>query len=70
MDANEKETTETLARGFSQAIYKCQHDEIHLRLKKVTISLTPMEFGRLAQLLTEAQIRLGVQKAVLQEMPH
>ena len=56
--------SETLARGTDLAVYQCGHGLLHLRVNRVTLTLNPEEFSRLATLVGEAQVRLGTREAV------
>lgn len=56
--------SETLAREAGLAVYQCGHGLLHLRVNRVTLTLEPEEFGRLATLVGEAAVRLGVRAAV------
>ena len=56
--------SETLAGGSLLAVYQCGHGLLHLRVKRVTLTLDPDEFRQLAMLVGEAQIRLGTRQAV------
>lgn len=55
---------ETLVKGPELAVYQCGHGLLHLRVNRVTLTLKPEEFGRLATLVGEAHIRLGTREAV------
>ena len=55
---------ETLANGAERAVYQCGHGLLHLRVHRVTLTLTPDEFRQLAVSVTEAYIRLGTREAV------
>ena len=55
---------ETLARRAELAIYQCGHGLLHLRVNRVTLTLEPQEFSRLATLVGEAHIRLGTREAL------
>ena len=54
--------SETLARGAELAVYQCGHGLLHLRVNRVTLTLKPEEFSRLATLVGEAHIRLGTRE--------
>ncbi len=56
--------SETLARGTEVAVYQCGHGLLHLRVNRVTLTLKPEEFSRLAILVGEAHIRLGTREAL------
>lgn len=56
--------SETLAHEAGLAVYQCGHGLLHLRVNRVTLTLDPEEFSRLAALVGEASIRLGVRAAV------
>ena len=56
--------SETLARGAELAVYQCGHGLLHLRVNRVTLTLKPDEFSRLATLVGEAHIRLGAREAL------
>ena len=56
--------SETLARRAELAVYQCGHGLLHLRVNRVTLTLKPEEFSRLATLVGEAHIRLGVREAL------
>ena len=56
--------SETLARDSELAVYQCGHGLLHLRVNRVTLTLKPDEFSRLATLVSEAHIRLGTREAV------
>ena len=56
--------SETLARGTELAVYQCGHGLLHLRVNRVTLTLRPEEFGRLATLVGEAYMRLGTREAM------
>ena len=49
---------ETLAKGTQLAVYQCGHGLLHLRVNRVTLTLEPEEFSRLATIVGEAHIRL------------
>ncbi len=53
-----------LVRGPQLAVYQCGHGLLHLRVNRVTLTLKPEEFSRLATLVGEAHIRLGTREAV------
>jgi len=53
-----------LVRGPQLAVYQCGHVLLHLRVNRVTLTLKPEEFSRLATLVGEAHIRLGTREAV------
>lgn len=55
---------ETLVKGPELAVYQCGHGLLHLRVNRVTLTLKPDEFSRLAMLVGEAHIRLGTREAV------
>ena len=55
---------ETLARESGLAVYQCGHGLLHLRVNRVTLTLRPDEFSRLATLVGEAHIRLGARAAL------
>lgn len=55
---------ETLAKGAELAVYQCGHGLLHLRVNRVTLTLKPEEFSRLATLVGEAHIRLGTREAL------
>ena len=46
--------SETLARGTELAVYQCGHGLLHLRVNRVTLTLNPEEFSRLATLVGDA----------------
>ena len=56
--------SETLARRAELAVYECGHGLLHLRVNRVTLTLRPEEFSRLATLVGEAHIRLGAREAL------
>ena len=56
--------SETLVKGPDLAVYQCGHGLLHLRVNRVTLTLKPEEFSRLATLVGEAHIRLGTREAV------
>ncbi len=56
--------SETLVKGPQLAVYQCGHGLLHLRVNRVTLTLKPEEFSRLATLVGEAHIRLGTREAV------
>ena len=56
--------SEMLARGTELAVYQCGHGLLHLRVNRVTLTLRPEEFGRLATLVGEAYMRLGTREAL------
>ena len=56
--------SETLAKGAELAVYQCVHGLLHLRVNRVTLTLKPEEFSRLATLVGEAHIRLGTREAL------
>ena len=56
--------SETLVKGPELAVYQCGHGLLHLRVNRVTLTLKPDEFSRLATLVGEAHIRLGTRNAV------
>ena len=56
--------SETLAKAAEQAVYQCGHGLLHLRVNRVTLTLKPEEFSRLAALVGEAHIRLGAREAL------
>ncbi len=56
--------SETLARGAELAVYQCGHGLLHLRVNRVTLTLKPEEFSRLATRVGEAHIRLGARAAL------
>ena len=56
--------SETLVKGPELAVYQCGHGLLHLRVNRVTLTLKPEEFSRLATLVGEAHIRLGTREAV------
>ena len=56
--------SETLVKGPHLAVYQCGHGLLHLRVNRVTLTLKPEEFSRLATLVGEAHIRLGTREAV------
>lgn len=62
--------SETLARGAELAVCRCGHGLIHLRVNRVTLTLEPEEFSRLAMLVGEACMRLGTREAVEQCATH
>lgn len=62
--------SETLARGSELAVYQCGHGLLHLRVQRVTLTLKPEEFGRLAALVGEAHVRLSTREAVRQCATH
>ena len=62
--------SDTLAGRSDLAVYECAHGLLHLRVKRVTLALTPAEFSRLATLVGEAHIRLGTRGAVQQCAAH
>ncbi|MCY4076455.1 MAG: hypothetical protein OXH04_13615 [Acidobacteria bacterium] len=62
--------SETLAGRSELAVYRCGHGLLHLRVKRVTLMLTPEEFSRLAALVGEAHVRLGTREAVRQCATH
>ena len=55
---------ETLAKGAELAVYQCGHGLLHLRVNRVTLTLKPEEFSRLATIVGEAHIRLGSRDAL------
>ena len=61
---NGEHDSETLVRGRELAVYQCGHGLLHLRVNRVTLTLKPDEFSRLATLVSEAHIRLGTREAV------
>lgn len=40
-------------------LYQCAHGDLHLRVQRVTLSLTPQEFRELATFVNEASLRLA-----------
>lgn len=62
--------SETLAKGAELAVYRCGHGLLHLRVNRVTLTLKPEEFSRLAMLVGEACMRLGTREAVEQCATH
>ncbi len=56
--------SETLAREARLAIHQCGHGLLHLRVNRVTLTLTPEEFARLAMVVGEAYMRLGTRESV------
>ena len=56
--------SESLARESDLAVYQCAHGLLHLRVNRITLTLTQDEFRRLAMLLGEAHIRLGTREVV------
>ena len=56
--------SETMVKGPELAVYQCGHGLLHLRVNRVTLTLKPEEFSRLATLVGEAHIRLGTREAV------
>lgn len=56
--------SETLARGTELAVYRCGHGLLHLRVNRVTLTLKPDEFSRLATVVGEAYMRLGTREAL------
>ena len=56
--------SETLARRAELAVYQCGHGLLHLRVNRVTLTLKPEEFSRLATLVGEAHIQLGAREAL------
>ena len=59
-----KGASEALARESDLAVYQCGHGLLHLRVNRVTLTLKPDEFSRLATLVGEAHIRLGAREAL------
>lgn len=57
-------TSEALARESELGVYQCGHGLLHLRVNRITLTLTQDEFRRLAMLVGEAQIRLGTREVV------
>ena len=58
------QNSETLGKGPELAVYQCSHGLLHLRVNRVTLTLKPDEFSRLATLVGEAHIRLGTREVV------
>jgi len=56
--------SETLAREAELAIYQCGHGLLHLRVNRVTLTLKPEEFARLAMVVGEAYMRLGTRESL------
>jgi hypothetical protein len=56
--------SEALAAESNLAVYQCGHGLLHLRVHRITLTLTQDEFRRLATLVGEAHIRLGTREAV------
>jgi hypothetical protein len=56
--------SETLARGSELAVYQCGHGLVHLRVNRMTLTLKPEEFSRLAMVVGEAYMRLGTREAL------
>ena len=56
--------SEALASESELAVYQCGHGMLHLRVNRVTLTLTHTEFRRLAMLVGEAHIRLGTREVV------
>ena len=56
--------SEALASESELAVYRCGHGMLHLRVNRITLTLTHDEFRRLAMLVGEAHIRLGTQEVV------
>ncbi len=56
--------SETLARGTELAVYQCGHGMLHVRVNRVTLTLEPDEFSRLATVVGEAYMRLGTREAL------
>ena len=61
---HDEHAPETLVKGPELAVYQCGHGLLHLRVNRVTLTLKPDEFSRLATLVGEAHIRLGTRNAV------
>ena len=56
--------SETLARDTKLTVYQCGHGLLHLRVNRVTLTLKPDEFSRLATVVGEAYMRLGTREAL------
>jgi hypothetical protein len=61
--------SEALAAESELAVHQCGHGLIHLRVNRITLTLTRDEFRRLAMLVGEAHIRLGTREAVSNCLP-
>lgn len=62
--------SETVAGGSRLAVHQCGHGLIHLRVDRVTLTLRPDEFRRLALLVSEAHVRLSVREIVRECAAH
>ena len=62
--------SETLARGTELAVYQCGHGMLHVRVNRVTLTLEPDEFSRLATVVGEAYMRLGTREALRECAAH
>lgn len=56
--------SEPLARRTELAVYQCGHGLLHLRVNRVTLTLKPEEFSRLATVVGEAYMRIGTREAL------
>ena len=62
--------SETLARGTELAVYQCGHGLLHVRVNRVTLTLKPEEFSRLATVVGEAYMRLGTREVLRECAAH
>ena len=60
----------TLARRTDLAVYQCGHGLLHLRVNRVTLTLKPEEFSRLAIVVGEAYTRLGTRETLHEYAAH
>lgn len=54
----------SLAAKSELAVHQCRHGLLHLRVNRITLTLTRDEFRQLAMLVSEAHIRLGTREAI------
>lgn len=62
--------SESLPGGGSLAVHQCGHGLIHVRVGRVTVTLRPEEFHRLALLVSETHIRLRTREIVQEYSAH
>jgi hypothetical protein len=70
METKNRQKDEILSASPSWAVSQCRNGCVHLQCQHLTMTFTPSEFARFAQLIGEAYVRLGVRAAVAAGSAH